>query len=410
MAKHHNLGTVISFEFIRTVKKPTFWAATLSVPILLVGLFAIIFYSNQQTQNSVEELAKEKFSITYKDDSGIISPEIAAGLQARKVEDKARAIEDVRNHKTEAFFYFPQHLSKESLEVYGKDVGMFNNGKYGSVAQQLLTLSADAKISNPELLYIAKGNISTTTTTYEENGEVAAGWSAAIPPLIFLVMFYLAIVMLGSNLLNSTVEEKENRVTEMILTTINPTDLIVGKLIATLLAGLVQAIVLIIPIVAAYLILGNNSAAANLPSLSSVGNIVIDPVAMGIGALIFVGGVMLFTGSLVAIGAVMPTAKEAGQWFSIVILMMFIPFYIISLILSNPNATIVQAFTYFPLTSPVTAMLRNAFGSLDPLTASIVISILIVLGIAIIKLAVHLFRYGAMQYDSKLSLKSIIKR
>ena len=407
MAKHHNLGTVIWFEFTRTIKKPSFWAATLSFPILVCILFAIVFYSSQQTQNNTDKLSKEKFSIVYKDDSGVVVPKIAEGMQAKRVDDKAKAIEDVRNQKVDAFFYYPKNASKNTTEVYGKDSGLFENGKYDAIAKQLLILSANSKINSNELVEITKGNIKTNLVTYLKNGEKSAGWMAAIPPLLFLALFYMAIVMLGSNLLNSTVEEKENRVTEMILTTLNPTDLIVGKLLATFLAGIVQTLVILTPIVIAYLLLGSNSSAINLPDLGSINQLVIDPIRMLVGGLILVGGILLFTGSL---SAIMPTAKEANQWFSIVILAMFIPFYIISLILSDPNQLIVQIFTFFPFTSPVTAMLRNAFASLDSTSSAVVITVLIVLGVLIIRLAVHLFRYGAMQYDSKLSLKGILKR
>lgn len=409
MAKHHNLGTVIRFEFVRTIKKPSFWAATLSFPILMGVLFGVIFYSNQTTQSSTDKLAEEKFSIVYKDESGIITPEIAGTLQAKPIDDKRTAIEQVREQKIDAFFYYPSDFTKNDIEVYGKDVGLFENGKYDTIAKQMLTLSASAKIGSDQLIEAAKGEVTVESTTYKDNGETAGGWMAAVPPLLFLILFYMTIVMLGNNLLNSTVEEKENRVTEMILTTLNPTDLIVGKLLATFLAGLVQAAVIIVPVVVAYFILGNNSGAANLPNLN-LGELIIDPVAMLVGFMLFVGGMLLFTGLLMALGAIMPTAKEAGQWFGIVILGMFIPFYIFSMILSDPDQIIVQIFTYFPLTAPVTAMLRNAFGSLDLTSSVIVVSALVIVGVVMIRLSVHLFRYGAMQYDSKLSLKGVFNK
>ena len=409
MAKHHNLGTVIRFEFVRTIKKPSFWAATLSFPILMGVLFGVIFYSNQTTQSSTDKLAEEKFSIVYKDESGIITPEIAGTLQAKPIDDKRTAIEQVREQKIDAFFYYPSDFTKNDIEVYGKDVGLFENGKYDTIAKQMLTLSASAKIGSDQLIEAAKGEVTVESTTYKDNGETAGGWMAAVPPLLFLILFYMTIVMLGNNLLNSTVEEKENRVTEMILTTLNPTDLIVGKLLATFLAGLVQAAVIIVPVVVAYFILGNNSGAANLPNLN-LGEMIIDPVAMLVGFMLFVGGMLLFTGLPMALGAIMPTAKEAGQWFGIVILGMFIPFYIFSMILSDPDQIIVQIFTYFPLTAPVTAMLRNAFGSLDLTSSVIVVSALVIVGVVMIRLSVHLFRYGAMQYDSKLSLKGVFNK
>lgn len=411
MTNRHNLGTVISFEFIRTIKKPSFWVATLAFPLFIVGLFGLIFYSNNQASKKSEELAKEKISIIYQDDSGIVSPEITSQLEARKVTDKQQAIADVRAQKIDAFFYYPKEISKESIEVYGKDTGLFNNNKYTAAAQNILSLSATNAVGNPDLVTIIKGKLPTKFTAYKENGEEAAGWLAAVPPLIFLVMFYLAIVMLGNNLLNSTIEEKENRVTEMILTTINPTNLIMGKMIATFLAGIVQAIVIITPIVIAYFVMRQGGGAGQgLPDAAMLQGLVIEPIPMLIGALIFLGGILLFAGSLMTIGAIMPTAKEASQWFTVVLLPMFIPFYIISFILSDPNSFLVRAFTYFPLTSPVTSMLRNAFGSMNAIEGVIVTAILIALGAIIIRLAVHLFRYGAMQYDSKLSLKGIFRK
>lgn len=405
MASRHNLGTVISFEFWRTVKKPSFWIATLAFPLMFAVIIGIVYYSSKTSSDSSEKLAQEKFSIEYKDDSGVVLPVVAEKLDARVVSNKDTGIAHVKSGQVDAFFYYPASLDKSQVEVYGKDAGLFNNGKYSAVAEQILKTSAAATIANPKLIAVTGGSVTSNTTTFKPDGEISAGWLAAIPPLLFLLFFYFTIAMLGNNLLNSTVEEKENRVTEMILTTLNPTVLIVGKLLATFLAGLVQAVVMLAPAIAAYFIFGSD--VVNLPNADMISQLVVDPTAMVIGALIMIGGLMLFTGTLVAVGAVMPTAKEAGQYFGIAILLMFVPFYIIMLILSDPGALVVQAFTFFPYTAPVTALLRNAFGSLSLIDAAIVISMLLVLGTAIILLSVRLFRYGAMQYDGRLSLKTL---
>lgn len=407
MASRHNLSTVIGFEFWRTVKKPSFWIATLTFPLMFAVIIGIVYYSSKSSSDSSDKLAQEEFSIVYKDEAGVIQPQIASAFKAEKASSKAQGIEDVRSGKVDAFFYYPDGLDKNNVEAYGSDDGLFENGKYSAVAEQMLTASATSAINDPQLVAIAQGSVSVDTTTYKEDGETSAGWLAAAPALLFLVIFYFTIAMLGNNLLNSTVEEKENRVTEMILTTLNPTVLIVGKLVATFMAGILQAIVMLSPAVAAYFILG--SEIINLPSTDILSELVFDPVAMTIGCLLLVGGLMLFTGTLVAIGAIMPTAKEAGQYFGIAIITIFIPFYIIMLILSNPEALVVQIFTFFPYTAPVTAMLRNAFGSLSVADAAIVIVTLFILGTVIIMLAVRLFRYGAMQYDSRLSFKTLKK-
>jgi ABC-2 type transport system permease protein len=90
--------------------------------------------------------------------------------------------------------------------------------------------------------------------------------------------------------------------------------------------------------------------------------------------------------------------------------LIFVPFYAISLIISDPRAPIVQIFTYFPLFAPVTAMLRNGFGTLTALEATIVIAELFIVGFLILRLAVHLFRYGSIQYSSKLSIAGTFRK
>jgi ABC-2 type transport system permease protein len=91
-------------------------------------------------------------------------------------------------------------------------------------------------------------------------------------------------------------------------------------------------------------------------------------------------------------------------------LVIFIPFYTVSLIVSDPHALIVQVFTYFPYSAPVTAMLRNSFGSLSPTEAAVVIAELFILGFAALRLAVRLFRYGSISYSKKLSLRDALPR
>jgi ABC-2 type transport system permease protein len=70
----------------------------------------------------------------------------------------------------------------------------------------------------------------------------------------------------------------------------------------------------------------------------------------------------------------------------------------------------VQIFTYFSLSAPVTALLRNGFGTLTPLEATIVIAELFLVGFLVLRLAVHLFRYGSIQYSGKLSIAGTFRK
>ncbi|MEW1940182.1 ABC transporter permease [Pseudarthrobacter sp. NPDC080037] len=143
-----------------------------------------------------------------------------------------------------------------------------------------------------------------------------------IPPMLFLVVFYISMILLSNQMLNSTLEEKENRVREMILTTLNPTTLITGKIISLFMVGLVQILVFLAPVGLAYLFFRDSLA---LPEMN-LSSLVFEPGPMITGTLLLVGGFTVFTGVLAAIGAIMPTAKEAGSIFGPLVAMMFIPF------------------------------------------------------------------------------------
>lgn len=401
----HNLNTVIGFEFFRTVKKRRYWITTLAIPVALAIVFALIIISNQSTSTTAEAQKNAHLSFAYTDDSGLVTDTLAVTYGGRKTSDGARAIADVKTGTVDAYFVFPADPVTQPVLVYGTDKGIFANGKYDAVAKQILITAAQQKIGSRQLTALAQGNVTIKSETYRD-GKVSGGLNAVIPPLLFLLIFYVSIILLGNQMLSSTLEEKENRVTEMILTTLNPTTLIIGKVISLFMVGLTQMLIFALPVIIGYLFFRSN---LSLPDVD-LSHLAFEPGPMVVGALLLLGGFILFTGTLVAVGAVMPTVKEAGSTFAALMVLIFIPFYIVSLIVSDPQALIVQIFTYFPFSAPVTAMLRNGFGSLTPLESAIVIAELFILGFIALRLAVHLFRYGSIEYSKKLSIKNTLRR
>ncbi len=397
----HNLRTVVAFEFTRTIKKRRFWIATLAIPVLLGIVFGLVFASSSATQSRSEAQKNQTLEFTYTDASGLIDPKLATAMGGTVEQDPASAVDRVREGTLNAWFNFPADVSKEPVHVYGTDQGIFKNGSYDAVAKQLVVVSAQEKVGSAELTAAVQGNFSTDSQTFK-NGEPSGGLDTVVPPLLFLVLFYVVIILLANQMLASTLEEKENRVTEMILTTLNPTTLVVGKVISLFLVGAVQALVFATPMLLGYVFFRDELA---LPDFD-LSNLQFQFGPMLFAVLLFVGGFILFTGVLVGIGAVMPTAKDASAVFAPVMIMMFIPFYIVTMIVSDPGSMIVQIFTYFPFTAPITALLRNAFGSLTAVAAIIVIVELFVFGVLALRVAVHLFRYGSIEYSRKLSLRA----
>lgn len=100
----------------------------------------------------------------------------------------------------------------------------------------------------------------------------------------------------------------------------------------------------------------------------------------------------------------MPSAKEAGNTFGIVVMSMFIPLYAASLLVSDPHGVVSQIFTFFPLTAPVSALLRNATGGLYWWEALISLAILAVCGWAFLILGVRLFRTGSISYGNRVKI------
>ncbi|HEY1531111.1 MAG TPA: ABC transporter permease [Galbitalea sp.] len=395
----------MSFEIVRTLTKKRFWIATLIVPVALGVVGGLVALSSNATDNSVNSQKSAKFSFSYIDASGDVDPAIVTSIGGTKASSASQAIADVKAGKLDAFFDYPADPAKQHTRVYGTDEGIFANGKYSSVATQILVASSQAKINDPTLTKLVQGNVSVDSTTYKA-GKKSSGINGVIPPLIFLVLFYVVILLLGNQMLTSTLEEKENRVTEMILVTMNATTLVVGKVLSLFIVGVVQILVFAFPVVVGFLFFRQS---LNLPNLD-LSALTFNPEQMIVGALLLLGGFVLFTGTLVAVGALMPTVKEAGPVFGIMMALIFIPFYAVALVVSDPSAPIVQIFTYFPYSAPVTAMLRNGFGSMSLLESAIVIVEVFAIGIIVLQLGVRLFQYGSIEYAKKVSLKTVFAR
>lgn len=402
----HNLFTVIQFELIRTLKKPSFWISVLATPALLAFIFGIIIFSQKTSDATQAEINKKPFSLIVMDETKLISDTSIKQINATRADNKQLAINKVSSAEVDAFFYYPKDAVKNQIEVYNKNDGLTANDKYTLVAKNLLISASTNAIDAPELLSIAKGNINVNQKSYEKGKEINLVGSM-IAPAIFLVIFYSVIVLLGNQMLASTTEEKENRVTEMLLTSLSSKTLIVGKIASLVALGFIQIITILTPVVFVYLFARERLNIPDISNFTQVITIEFWPVFIGAGLL--VSGFLLFTGLLVGIGAASPTAKEANSFFGVIILIMFIPFYFFSLLMSSEPSIVISILSYFPLTAPVTLMTRNAFGTIGINEALIGLAVVFISGVVAINIAIQIFRYGTLEYSKRLSLRSIFK-
>lgn len=402
----HYLFTVFRYEFTRTLKKPAFWLSVLSVPVIIIGFGAVLYFSEQAAERSEQQAENEKFSIAVTDKSGIIAAPVLQQAEAATIDAKQNGISQAKQGKIDAYFYYPENPAKNPVEIYAKNVGLVKNSRYDAVATSLLESSIASNISSPQQIAILQTGAQTNVTTYE-NGEKAGGFMDVIAPGAFIVLLYAVIVLLAGQMLTTTTEEKENRVIEMVLSTVKARSLLLGKMLAVVALGLVQVLTITVPITAGYIFLGQDIG--NLPSID-LNSIPIDPATVLLAALIFVIGFFLYTGILVAIGAAVPTAKEANNFFGVIVLILIVPFYAFQSIIADAEQFIVQFLTYFPVTAPITLLLRNAVGNLSPLEAAIGIGVIAISAVAAVAIAVRLFRYGTVEYSRIINPRELFFR
>ena len=396
-----NVRTVVSFEVVRTLRTKIFWIGALFGPIMLAVVIGVSAMSGSSAASI--GTSDQNFSFEWLDNSGLVDPSVAESLGGVKISDPAQGLADVKAGRVEAFFEYPVDPTTDPIVVSAQDQGIMDSQKYPSVASQIMQLSASQKVGDPTLVHTLSGALRTSLTTYKDGVATPGVWGM-IPPMALIAIFFIIVVMQGNRMLTATLEEKENRVTEMILTTIKSSSLLTGKVLALGIIGLVQVLVIVIPTLVVTAILARSGTITSI----DLSQLVFEPVPMILGTLMLFGGFFLFTTSLVAIGAAMPTVKDAQGMYATVILMLILPIYVIIWMLTSPDNILVQVLTYFPWTAPITAMARNAMGMLPWWQGVIVIVILFGFSYLVFRVASRLFQYGSVEYSKKINIRDAL--
>ena len=395
-----NLGTVVRFEFVRAVKKPAFWIGTLALPVVIVVVSLLVGIGQAAgTDSVVASASASKVPFHYVDHSGLVSEQVAKRWGGTPSTDPAADRAAVRAGTLDAFITFPASPSSAPIRVQAADRGLFENGGYSALAGRVLEQSVAQSVGDDEAVKLLRSPPDTDLTTYAD-GRVAPGWLSIVPPFLYVAAFFGLVILLATRMVTVVVEEKENRISEMILTTVTAGDLIRGKVIAMLLVGFVQVGVFVVP--------GLFGLLAALPLVASrLGGLVVDPWRMLVGALLLVGGVLLASGLFVAVGAAVPSIKDASALQSAAIFSLIIPLYAAFFVMTTPSSPVAQFFTYFPTFTPVTAMVRNAVGSLSVVASVVCIVEVFAAAGLLLWFAQYLFRHSVAQYGSKVTLRQI---
>lgn len=385
------IGIVFKFETIRQLKKPSFWISLLLLPVAILSVFGLSALQSSSIEDNITgtDFSEKKVGLT--DEAGIFSEENPMFV---KVESEEKGIESINNKSLDLYYYVPANFaSQASVKIYdrAKDTRLmsFNQIPFANA------LKAEVyKHIDPKDIAIIENNVQYETIDLDEEGKPTSVMGRAIIPLAILVVFYILICVFGNRLTMALVEEKENRISEMILTSISAKSLVIGKILSLIVLGFVQIAVFVTPIIAGVIIYRDNPMVASILS-----SIQLDPWAIISNLLLLVLSYFLFAGACTLTGSLVPTARDASQYIGIAMMGTVMPLIFFQNFFSTDPNIVTYILSYFPLSAPIALMLRNAVGTLPTYELVLGILDLAISSSVILWLTVRSFQKNAINFS-----------
>ena len=401
---------VIRFEVMRSLKKPSFWIAAILIPLgfaLYIGFAAMVGYNTGEALESATDTTNMKLGLY--DESGYVQVDAIPNADQKeqrleKYDNKETGIADVKAKKIDVFYYIPADFAEsKKAEIYTKPEERSLISDYSAPLRSALSMTALANVSPTDIAVITN-SINFDTTTFDstddhviDQGEIIR---AIAGPVIALVCFYILMIVLGQRLTAAMVEEKENRISELLLTSIKPSTLIVGKIISLMIVGIIQLIVLVVPMLILYKVAGN------LSILPADFKLSLDAINIAQYLLYLVIAYFLFTAMSVFVGVISPTAKDANSYSGFMVIMVILPVFFINAFMGEPSA-LTYFLSYFPPSAPIAIPLRAVFGTLAPWEFWVGLGEVLVVGILIAKLDSYIFCRNAIEFTAKINFKKL---
>jgi ABC-2 type transport system permease protein len=261
--------------------------------------------------------------------------------------------------------------------------------------QQFFLLLATNYLEDPVLIQrvMAPADLQGVNLGVREGNENNEGTSFVLG-IGVAVLFYLTAMGSGQ-LLQSLGKEKENRVMEILLSSMRPIDLLVGKLIGLSGVSLLQ---MVIWGVIALLFLGRGSS-----PLSNIALPQLEPAVWIIILAHFVAGYLVYSGLFAGLGAIAPNPKESGQISFLMMLPVIIPMWFSSIIINAPSGTFTTALSLFPLTAPITMPMRLALTNVPGWQWVFSLTAALLTSVGTLALAARVFRSQALLSGQKLT-------
>lgn len=398
------------FEYYRRIRSKWFIIGTFGMPILILGISMMGGYLT----GTGAGLETKYMGLI--DETGIYAQELVSALDERYVNEDVPPLNImhtlgtfselqlnydalVKDHSLDGYFVIPASFTDSlQLKFYAQSTASMRSTEVvGAELRQLLTRdraeALDLPLSELEQLFerIDIEHYDLGASEARDTEELIAGYVA---PFVFMFLLFLGIFTGGQLLMRAVLEERSSRVIEVLLSTVSYNDLMGGKIVGLGMLGLTQSgIYLLAGIIAGYYY-------------------DIHIVTAAIGSLYFVYfilGYLLYAGVYIGVGALFDSEQEAQQAIQIITFIAVIPMLLWTLVIENPNSTLVNALCYFPPVTPFFMMIKISVGETSVFQVMMTIVIMMLSVYASIRLAAKVFRTAILLYGKRITLPEIMR-
>jgi ABC-2 type transport system permease protein len=393
---------ILKHEFWKTLRSTSFIILTLALPVL--AILGVGIY--QGVHHWYHPGAPQEEKIGYVDHTGMFGNFTSEpGVQFILYPDEQAAKDALLTQAVKEYFVIPaNYFSSGVITRYTMSHEVIPSGKTTVQITDFLRSNLLAGEVSPQVLQRVETPLLLTSVRLNETGEIAPNQdvvSTYVVPLVFGTLFIIALIVSSARMFQSVTEEKENRVMEILLSSVSSGQLLVGKVLGLGAAGLVQAAVWLITF--AIFAVG---ARGIIPALSTLS---VPASLVGWGILYFILGFLLLACISAGIGSMGATAREGQGWTTIFTIPAISPLWFNYYTIGNPEGAVSRALTFFPLTSPVASMMRLASHAIS--AWEIALSLIILIGSIVLTMwvAAKIFRVFLLMYGKRPALREFIR-
>jgi ABC-2 type transport system permease protein len=393
---------IFRHEFRHTARRRGFIVMTLIVPLIVLLLIGV-----SQLVSGIAMPTAEPTTIGYVDEIGGFEQYTTQGnitlVRFDTSGDATAAL--VGGTISEYFVIPPDYISTGVINRYTLEKQLAASPAVTTAINNFLTSNLLAgKVPEATVARI-EAPLNLVSIRLTETGAVApeqGGYGSLIIPFVFGILLALSIIFSSTYLLQGLGEEKENRLIEILLSSVSARQLLTGKVLGIGAAGLVQVAVWAI---SAPLLL--NLASSSIGGFISTIQLPADFIVLAV--VYFILGYLLFSVISASIGAVSSNSREGQQLIGVFTIPLLIPLWFTSLIMFFPDNPVWVFFTVFPLSAPVEVIMRLGVADIPAwqLVASIAVLVLSIIGILF--LTIRIFRTYLLMYGKRPGIGEVLR-